>query len=145
MAKHAEGDEDRGRDVIAMRKALARRIAAHAHSEGEHPTAVDGLVLFRHTAPSACHWATCEPSLSIFVQGRKLISLGGAEYLCDESSFLVSSIDVPIRSQILEASEAVPLLSFRFRLGMSAVQEVLSREDLPEPEGSPRHRGIGSR
>jgi AraC-like DNA-binding protein len=128
--------------VIEMRKALARRIAAPAHSEGEHPTAVDGLVLFRHTAPSACHWANCEPSLSIFVQGRKLINLGGAEYLCDESSFLVSAIDVPIRSQILEASQAVPLLSFRFRLDMSAVQEVLGREDLPEPEGSPRRGGL---
>ena len=121
---------------------LAYRIAAHAHSEGEHPTAVDGLSLFRHSAPSDCHWTTCEPSLSIFVQGRKLINLGGADYLCDGSSFLVSSIDVPIRSQILEASAAFPLLSFRFRLDMSAVREVLSREDLPEPQGSTRREGL---
>lgn len=141
MEKHARDPEDRGRDVIEMRRSLARRIAAHTHSEGEHPTAVDGLVLFRHTTPGDCHWTTCEPSLSIFVQGRKLINLGEAEYLCDGSSFLVSSIDVPIRSQILEASEAVPLLSFRLRLDMSAVQEVLGREDLPEPEG---FRGRGA-
>jgi AraC-like DNA-binding protein len=142
MASQAQERDDRGQDVIEMRKALGRRIAAHAHLEGENPTAVEGLVLFRHAAPSACHWATCEPSLSIFVQGRKLINLGGAEYLCDQSSFLVSSIDVPIRSQILEASQSVPLLAFRFRLDMAAVQEVLSREDLPEPEGSPQRGGL---
>ena len=84
----------------------------------------------------------CEPSLSIFVQGRKLINLGGTEYLCDRKSFLVSSIDVPIQSQILEASEAVPFLSMRLRLDLSAVQEILNREDLPEPEASSARRGL---
>jgi len=71
-----------------------------------------------------------------------MISLGGAEYLCDDSSFLVSSIDVPIRSQILEASKSVPLLAFRFQLDMSAVQEVLGREELPEPQGPARRGGL---
>lgn len=125
-----------------MRTALAYKIAAHAPSEGENPAAISGLALFRHTAPSACHPAMCEPSLSIFAQGRKLINLGGAEYLCDGSSFLVSSIDVPIQSQILEASEAAPFLAMRLRLDMAAVQEVLSREDLPEPDGSRQRRGL---
>jgi AraC-like DNA-binding protein len=142
MAKYIQEYGGRGLAVIDMRKVLARRIAAHAPSKGQHLTAIDGLVFFRHTAPSACHWTTCEPSLSVFVQGRKLINLGGTEYVCDGSSFLVSSIDVPIQSQILEASEAVPLLSFRLRLDMPAVQEVLSRDDLPEPEGSPQRRGL---
>lgn len=142
MAKLKQEHGDRGLALLEMRKALARRIAAHTHSEGEHPTAVSGLVLFRHTAPSACYWTTCEPSLTMFAQGRKLINLGGTEYLFDGSSFLVSSIDVPIQSQILEASEAVPLLSMRLRLDMSAVQEVLSREDLREPERSSRQRAL---
>ncbi|MBV9267572.1 MAG: AraC family transcriptional regulator [Acidobacteriaceae bacterium] len=139
-----------------MQQALARKLAAHTQSEGEHPTRISALALFRHTAPGACHPAMCEPSLSIFVQGRKLINLGGTEYLCDRASFLVSSIDVPIQSQILEASEAVPFLAMRLRLDMSAVQEVLSWEDLPELEahtafgagyarsekGSPERRGL---
>ena len=61
--------QDQGaRSLVAMREALARQIAAHAPSEGENPTVVDGLVLFRHTERSACHPAMCEPSLSVFVQ-----------------------------------------------------------------------------
>jgi AraC-like DNA-binding protein len=138
MAKHA----DPKLAVIEMRAALARRIAAHAQSAGEHPTAIPGLVLFRRTAPSACYRATYEPSLTIFVQGRKLINLGGTEYLCDASSFLLSSIDVPVQSQIIEASEAAPLLSMFLRLDMPTVREVLSREDLPRPEGSSQRRGL---
>jgi AraC-like DNA-binding protein len=128
--------------VIEMRQALARKFAAHTHSEGEHPTAISGLVLFRHTAPSACYPTTCVPSLSIFVQGRKLINLGGTEYLCDGSSFLVSSIEAPIQSQIIEASEAVPQLAMRLLLDMPAVQEILSREDLQEPVGSSQRCGL---
>ena len=133
---------DKHRDRVDIGESLARRIAAHAPSEGQTATPVDGLVLFRHDAPSACHWATCEPSLSVFAQGKKLINLGGSDYLCEASSFLVSSVDVPIRSQILEASPAAPFLSFRLRLDIQALQEILSREDLPDLHGSPRRAGL---
>src|SRR6266576_2605023 len=119
MAKHVQQNGAPDPLVLETRKALAHKFAAHTHSEGENVTAVNGLVLFRHTTPSACYPAMCEPSLSIFVQGRKLINLGGTEYLCDGTSFLVSSIDVPAQSQILEASEKVPLLCMFLSLDMS--------------------------
>jgi hypothetical protein len=136
MAKSTGERGDPKLPVIEMRRALARRIAGHAQSPGEQPTGIPGLTLFRRTAPSPCYRATYEPSLTVFVQGRKLINLGGTEYLCDGSSFLLSSIDVPVQSQIVEASEEVPLLSMLLRLDMPAVREVLSREDLPEPAAS---------
>lgn len=142
MAKQTEKHADPKMGVIEMRTALARSIAAHAQSPGEHPTAISGVLLFRRTAPSACYRATYEPSLTVFVQGRKLINLGGTEYLCDGSSFLVSSIDVPVQSQIVEASDDVPLLSMLLRLDMPTVREVLSRQDLPEPEVSCHRRGL---
>ncbi|MGH9342235.1 MAG: AraC family transcriptional regulator N-terminal domain-containing protein [Terriglobia bacterium] len=142
MAKPIQGHPGPEPAAIEMRQALARKFAAHARAEGEHPTAIAGFDLFRHTAASACHPAMSQPSLSIFVQGRKLINLGGTEYLCDGSSFLVSSIDVPIQSQILEASETVPFLSMRLRLDMTAVQEVMSRDDFPEPQASSQPRGL---
>jgi AraC-like DNA-binding protein len=92
--------------------------------------------------PSACYRATYEPSLTVFVQGQKLINLGGTEYRCDGSSFLLSSIDVPVQSQIVEASEETPLLSMLLRLDIPTVREVLSREDLPEPESLAQQRGL---
>ena len=128
--------------VIEARKALAAGIGARTLSLGENPTAISDLVLFRRTAPNPCCWTTCEPSLTVFVQGRKRINLGGTEYLCDGSSFLLSSIDVPVRSHIVEASEEVPLLSMRLRLDIATVREVLSREDLPEREGASERRGV---
>jgi len=142
MAEPTERHRQGALPVVEMRNALARRIAGLANLEGGNPTTVDGLILFRRTAPSACYWTTCEPSLTVFLQGRKLINLGGADYLCDESSFLVSSIDAPIKSQILEASTAVPLLSMNLRLDMAAVQETLSRDEFPEPEEPAQQRAL---
>lgn len=142
VARHTEKRNDPNAAAIEMRKELAKKIAAHAQSPGENPTAIPGLALYRRTTPTACYRATYEPSLTVFVQGRKRINLGGTEYHCDGSSFLLSSIDVPAQSQIVEASEQVPMLSMFLRLDMPTVREVLSREDLPEPEASVQRRGL---
>ena len=137
MAKHADP-----KTAAELRKELARRIAGRTPSIGENPTTVDGLSLYRRITPSPCYRATYEPSLSVFVQGRKIVNLGGTEYLCDGNSFLLTSIDVPVQSQIVEASEKVPLLSMMLRLDMPTVREVLSSDDLPEPEAASERRGL---
>jgi AraC-like DNA-binding protein len=128
--------------VIEMRRSLAQRIKQLTQEPGEHPTAIPGLSLYHRTTPTPCFRASYEPGLSIFVQGRKRILLGGTEYLCDGASFLLSSIDVPAQSQIIEASEATPLLSIFLRLDMPAVREVVSRDDLPETPASTHRQGI---
>jgi hypothetical protein len=125
--------------IAEIRTGLGRRIATHAPSAGEHSTAIAGLLLFRRTKPTACYRAAYEPSLT---EGRKRINLGGTEYLCSAGQFLLSSIDVPVESQIVEASEQVPLLSMLLRLEMSIVREILSRDGLPEPAESSQRRGV---
>lgn len=142
MIRLADSIGDRNRSAIDMRKSLARTIAARTKSVGENLTAVPGLALYRREEPTPCIHATYEPSVSVFVQGKKRVSLGGIEYLCDASSFLLSSIDVPAVGQIIEASKQVPLLSMFFRLDMQTVREIISREDIPEPQSAVRARGI---
>lgn len=128
--------------MTELRKELSAKISAHAQSEGESRTSISGLSLFRRTKPSACFLANYEPSVTVFAQGRKRVNLGGHIYLCDGTSFLLSSIDVPAESQIIEASEQIPLLSMFLRLDMPTVREIISREELPEPETSVHSRGI---
>ena len=128
--------------VIEMRRELARKIAAQVPAAGEQATAVPGLTLYRRTSPTACNAATYEPSLAVFVQGRKRITLGGTTYLCDDSTFLLTSVDVPVVSQIVEASEQAPLLSLRLALEMPVVREIISQEEFPAPAFSSQGRGI---
>src|SRR3974377_1752633 len=106
---------------------LARKIAVLAPAEGGNSTAIEGLLLFRRTKTTACCRATYEPSVSVFAQGKKRVNLGGTVYLCEAGSFLLSSIDVPVESQIVEASETVPMLSMWLRLEMAIGRGVLSR------------------
>lgn len=124
-----------------MRTELARKIAAHVQGSGDCPTVVPGLTLYSRRT-TTCYLAAVQPSITLFVQGKKRISIGGIEYRCDESSFLLSSIDVPAQSRIIEASEEVPLLAMQVKLDMPTVREVLSREDLPETNSSSKRRGL---
>jgi AraC-like DNA-binding protein len=128
--------------VMEMRRSLARRIAAITGKAGEHSTAIPDLLLYHRTTPTPCYRASYEPSLSIFVQGRKRIILGGTEYVCDGSSFLLSSIDVPAQSQIIEASEKTPLLTMFISLDMPTVRDVISRDDMLPAKIAPHRQGL---
>ena len=128
--------------VLEARRELARRIASITGGAGEHVTAVPGLVLYHRDEPTPCYQASYEPSLSIFVQGRKHVILGETEYVCDSGSFLLSSIDVPGKSQIVEASPKTPLLVMFLRFDMAMVREMLSQEDLPGAEATPHRQGL---
>ena len=128
--------------LVELRTELIGKITKHVAGADEKRTAIPTLSLYRRTAPTPCNPATYEPSLSVFLQGRKRINLGGTTYLCDESTFLLTSVDVPVVSQIVAASEQVPLLSMRLALEMPVVREIISREDFPEPAVSSQARGI---
>ena len=128
--------------VAELRTELAQKIAAHAPNTGEHATPIPGLTLYRRTTTTPCYPATYEPSLNVFVQGQKRITLGGTTYLCDGSTFLLSSLDLPVVSQIVQASEAEPLLSMLLKLDMAAVREILNHAEFQSQYGSSEARGL---
>lgn len=114
-----------------LRESLVQKLAKRAVLIGENTTPIPELLLFRRTSPTPCYRGAYEPSLNLFAQGRKRIKLGATTYVCDSSSFLLSSIDVPVESQIMEASADVPLLSMLLKLDMSVVKEILTQDELP--------------
>jgi AraC-like DNA-binding protein len=128
--------------VAELRAELAQKIAAHARTAGAHATLIPGLTLYRRTTKTPCYPATYEPSFSVFAQGQKRVTLGGTTYLCDESTFLLSSLDLPVVSQIVAASEEAPLLSFLLKLDMAAVREILNHAEFQGRNGSSEARGI---
>jgi AraC-like DNA-binding protein len=127
--------------ILESRKRLADLIGRHTPEVGENRTTIPGLLLFRRTSTTACYCGAYEPSLNVFAQGRKRVTLGGTSYECGSSLFLLSAIDVPVRSQIIEASATAPLLSMLLRLDLGMVREILTSEELPGPD--PQPQGIG--
>lgn len=66
----------------------------------------------------------------VLAQGRKRVDLGRTTFICDQSRFLLTSLDLPIVSQVIEASETEPCLALALKLDMSVVRDLLSREEL---------------
>ena len=130
-SKEASLPPDRARD---LRTELARKIALFIGSAENRATDIPGLTLHRRTAPTAPCPLTYEPSVTVIAQGRKRVDLGRTTFLYDESRFLLTSIDLPIVSRVIEASEAVPCLALVLKLEMPSVRELLSREEIEVAE-----------
>jgi AraC-like DNA-binding protein len=118
----------------ALRKELARRIAWFIGSSEKLRTDVPGLLLTRRTAPTAPAPATYEPSLAVVAQGRKRADLAGTTFIFDESRYLLTSLDLPVICNVIEASEQVPYLCFVLKLDMPVVRELLGREEIRAAE-----------
>ena len=58
------------------------------------------------------------------------MELGRKTFFYDESQFLLTSADLPVISQVVEASEELPYLCLRLKLEMPTVREFLSREEM---------------
>jgi AraC-like DNA-binding protein len=76
---------------------------------------------------------TYNPGVTVMPQGKKRVDLGGRTFIYDASRYLLTSVDLPIVSQILEASEETPCLAMSLNLQMPIVRELLSREELEVP------------
>jgi AraC-like DNA-binding protein len=139
-AKHKVADAGGG--LAAMREVLAHRISKLALAEGNTSTEVPGLLLYRRSTPTACASAAYEPSLVVFVQGRKRINLGKTTYICDGSNFLLTSVDLPVISQVIAATEKEPMLCLVLSLEMPAVREILSQQEFHLRDDSNDARGM---
>ena len=123
-----------------MRKELARRIASLIGQADNLTTAIPGLTLHRRTAPTAPCSITYVPSLTVIAQGRKRVELGRTVFLYDASRFLLTSVDLPVVSRVVEATQAVPCLAMSLKLDMPMVRELLGREEIQvagAPSGKP--------
>jgi len=114
-----------------LRTELARKIASSIGSAEKRITDVPGLTLTRRTHPMAPASGTYEPSLAVVAQGRKRVDLGHTTFIFDKSRFLLTSLDLPIIGQVIEASEQEPFLCLMLKLEMPLVRELLSREEIP--------------
>ena len=97
---------------------LARKIAAHHHSEGDQLTAIPALSLYRRSSPTTCTSAAYEPTLILYAQGEKRVNVGGATYRLDHTTCQLTSVDIPIISEVTRASKEEPILAMVLKLEM---------------------------
>src|SRR5438477_1547175 len=127
-----------------LRAGLAPKIALFIGSEKSRATEIPGLTLHRRIAKTAPCSMTYEPSVKVIAQGRKRVELGRNIFICDESRFLLTSVDLPVVSRVIEASERVPCLALSIKLEIPVVRELLSREEIQLAETPPDSPGMAT-
>lgn len=119
-----------GHRLEELRSDLARRIAHIIGSAATRSTDIPGLTLFREIAPTTPWSGIYEPNVGVIVQGRKRVEFGRTTFFYDPAHFLLTSVDLPVVSQVVEASREVPYLCLRLDLDIPVVQELLNREEI---------------
>ena len=127
-----------------LRAELAGKIASFLGSAEKRVTDIPGLTLVRRPAPTAPCSMTYEPSVTVIAQGRKRVELGRNIFIYDASRFLLTSVDLPVVSRVIEASEEVPCLALSLKLEMPAVRELLSREEIHVAEAPSDSPGMAT-
>lgn len=114
---------------------LAQRIARVAQSDG----AVEiqpGLHFHRGSCTTERFHGVSEPALCVIAQGSKEVMVGEERLRYDPAHYLITTVDLPLTAQVVDASPERPYLGFRLVLDPSIVTQVmLDLDDGPQREG----------
>src|SRR5579872_1434017 len=128
--KSQKSNQSDNSGVTRALKELAGSISKALGGADDLSTGVSGLTLYRNTAPTAPNPCTYEPSLLLIPQGKKRVDLGKQSYVFGESTYLLTSIELPIISRVSVASVEKPYLAFFLKLEMSVVRDILHTEEV---------------
>lgn len=106
------------------RAELVERIA-HTVREDGIIEPIKGLFLYRISkAREPIHGVT-DPAFCVIAQGSKEVMLGEERFQYDPLHYLLSTVELPVVGQVLEASYEQPYLGLRLQLDSSLVASVM--------------------
>ncbi len=111
------------------REELAERIGQAITHDGEIQP-LEGVHLGRLSAPMDKVYSVLEPSLCIIAQGSKVVFIGDRRYQYDPFNYLLTTIELPRISHVVEASRENPYLSLRLELDPNLVGSVMMEADV---------------
>lgn len=114
-----------GNDSIGLQQEMARIVQSQATAPGLYETAIDGLALARADAPRPVEPCIYTPALGFIVQGSKSVQLGDRDLVYGPLSYVACNVQLPVRGQIVEASQEKPFLSFRINLDPQEIRELI--------------------
>ncbi|NJJ38308.1 AraC family transcriptional regulator [Paenibacillus apii] len=113
-----------------QRDELVKRIERHTGREGVHKTAIPSLYFFRNSNLTKPAHRVYNPSLCFIAQGLKEVLLAQERFEYGPANYLISSMNLPVISQVIKASPLIPYLSFRLEFSQSQILEVINDSDI---------------
>lgn len=112
------------RRLKLYREELVELIGQKVTENGEIQI-LDGVYLARLSRPMDKVYSVLKPSLCIIAQGSKEVFLGERRYQYDPFNYLITTLELPRISHVIEASNEKPYLSLRVELDPNLVGSVM--------------------
>jgi len=121
---------------------LSERIARWTVGKNRIDTPIRGLSLHRWETPTEPTSYMLAPSICLIGQGRKRLFLGEDVYVYDTHKFLITSVDLPVVTQIIEASSEKPYLGLTMELDLRVIAQLMLDNGMPSTHPAGNRLGI---
>lgn len=121
---------------------LAEKIQKWTKNATPFDTKIPGLKLSKWTTPTPPTSYTHNPSICLIAQGKKRVLLGQDSYTYDANHFLISSVNLPITANIIEASEEKPYLGLLMELDLQEISQLIVDSELSFNSDKEAKKGI---
>lgn len=123
-------------------EALAEEIIRVAQNDGDYTTSIPALTLHRRsvaTAPMPCIYGF---GLGVIAGGGKQVMLGDKVFSYGPGQSLLTTIDLPVVSNVTVATPAAPFLGLLLTIDPRAIMQLAAEMELPQPPKECSYRPI---
>ncbi|XJZ27502.1 AraC family transcriptional regulator N-terminal domain-containing protein [Bacillota bacterium Lsc_1132] len=121
---------------------LTELIERHSSRDGVHSTVIPSLFFIRNSTITRPKYKVYEPSLCIVMQGVKESLLGKERFVYGPGDYLITSVNLPVSSQIIDASSANPYLALNLKFTPNQILEVLKDSGVKAASNGNTQRGM---
>ncbi|CAM4101967.1 AraC family transcriptional regulator [Acinetobacter pragensis] len=121
---------------------LIQLVDQYTSVENRFETPIAGLILSRWDTPTQASSNMLDASLCLIAQGKKQVILGEEIYTYDAEHFLFTAIDLPVISQIIDASPEKPYLGILLKLDPYALAQLMLEAHVPFKHRTEDKKGL---
>lgn len=106
-------------------KTLRNLLEQNSRQEGISTTPIPGVEIFSARATTTPLPVVYQPSLCVLAQGEKQVFMGTEVFTYQAGQFLTVTVDLPLHSQITQASATAPYLLLKVSMDSVLIAELL--------------------
>ncbi|WP_094605697.1 HTH-type transcriptional activator RhaS [Sporomusa silvacetica DSM 10669] len=118
------------KQIGKQQEELAKIIESHTVQDGVFETAVPSLAFVRFSKVVEPVCRVYKPSICFIAQGLKEVLLAQELFQYGPTDYLLSSMNLPVTGQVIQASSDVPYLSLRLEFTQTQIFEVLKEAQI---------------
>jgi AraC-like DNA-binding protein len=101
-----------------------------------------GIFIYQSSKPTECVPSVFKPAFCVIAQGSKDVFLNDELFHYDSGHYLISTLDLPIMSNVVEASEEKPYLNLRIDLDPALIAAVMIESGIETKKSGARLKAM---